>query len=87
MWKRAWAARRSGRWATSGAKARKLSVMQNINQNGAFNAQYPNYGSIIQLNSIGNSNYNSLQTTLRMQQLARLYCPDSRSPGRMRWTM
>jgi hypothetical protein len=41
--------------------------MRNINQNGAFNAQYPNYGSIIQLNSIGNSNYNSLQTTLKVR--------------------
>jgi hypothetical protein len=51
-----------------GSQARRLSIMQNINQNGAFNAEYPNYGSIIQLNSIGNSNYNSLQTTLRVRQ-------------------
>jgi hypothetical protein len=50
-----------------GSKARKLSVMQDINQNGAFNAQYPNYGSIIQLNSDGISNYNSLQTILRVR--------------------
>ena len=50
-----------------GSQGRRLSIMQNINQNGAFNAQYPNYGSIIQLNSIGNSNYNSLQTTLRVR--------------------
>jgi len=42
-------------------------VMQNINENGAFNAQYPNFGSILQLNSIGNSNYNSLQTTLKIR--------------------
>ncbi|HWY58227.1 MAG TPA: TonB-dependent receptor [Terriglobales bacterium] len=28
---------------------------------------YPNVGSILQLNSIGNSNYNSLQTTLRVR--------------------
>src|SRR5207245_8927759 len=41
--------------------------MRHINQNAAFNAQYPNYGSIIQLNSIGNSNYNSLQTTLKIR--------------------
>jgi hypothetical protein len=50
-----------------GSQGRRLSIMQNINQNGAFNAQYPSYGSIIQLNSIGNSNYNSLQTTLRVR--------------------
>jgi hypothetical protein len=50
-----------------GSEGRKLSVMQNINQNGAFNAQYPNFGSILQLNSIGNSNYNSLQTVLKIR--------------------
>ena len=49
-----------------GSDAHKLSIMQNINQNGAFSAQYPNYGSIIQLNSAGTSNYNSLQTTLKI---------------------
>jgi hypothetical protein len=51
-----------------GSDAHKLSVMENINQNGAFNAQYPNYGSIIQLNSVGASNYNSLQTILKVRQ-------------------
>src|SRR5581483_11707760 len=50
-----------------GSEGRRLSVMQNINQNNAFSAQYPAYGSIIQLNSIGTSNYNSLQTTLRVR--------------------
>jgi hypothetical protein len=50
-----------------GSEGRKLSVMENINQNGAFNAQYPNFGSIIQLNSVGTSNYNSLQTTLKIR--------------------
>jgi hypothetical protein len=50
-----------------GSDAHKLSVMTNINQNGAFSAQYPNYGSIIQLNSEGTSNYNSLQTTLKIR--------------------
>jgi hypothetical protein len=50
-----------------GSAGHKLSVMRDINQNGAFNALYPNYGSIIQLNSIGNSNYNSLQTTLKIR--------------------
>jgi hypothetical protein len=50
-----------------GSEGRKLGVMENINQNGAFNAQYPNYGSIIQLNSVGTSNYNSLQTVLKVR--------------------
>jgi hypothetical protein len=50
-----------------GSEGRKLSVMLNINQFGQFAAQYPNAGSIAQLNSIGTSNYNSLQTTLRLR--------------------
>ena len=50
-----------------GSDAHKLSVMQNINQNGQYTAQYPNFGSILQLNSIGTSNYNSLQTTLKIR--------------------
>src|SRR5207248_6475360 len=50
-----------------GSQGRKLSVMQNINQHGAFKAPYPNFGSILQLNSIGTSNYNSLQTVLRVR--------------------
>lgn len=50
-----------------GSQGRKLSVMENINQNGAFSTQYPNFGSIIQLNSVGTSNYNSLQTTLKIR--------------------
>jgi Carboxypeptidase regulatory-like domain len=35
--------------------------------NGKFVAQFPNYGGINQLNSIGTSNYNALQTTLRLR--------------------
>ncbi|MGA9798287.1 MAG: carboxypeptidase-like regulatory domain-containing protein [Terriglobales bacterium] len=55
-----------------GSEGRKLSTMLNINQLGAdptgrFNGQYPNAGSIIQLNSNGTSNYNSLQTSLRIR--------------------
>jgi hypothetical protein len=50
-----------------GSEGRKLSVMRNINQNGAFDAQYPNIGSVLQLNSIGTSNYNALQTTLKIK--------------------
>jgi Carboxypeptidase regulatory-like domain/TonB dependent receptor len=54
-----------------GSIAHKLSVMLNINQpplTGGprpFAAQYPNYGDINQLNSVGNSNYNSLQATFK----------------------
>ena len=50
-----------------GSQGRKLSVMENINQNGAFDAQYPNFGSILQMNSEGTSNYNALQTTLKIR--------------------
>jgi hypothetical protein len=55
-----------------GSEGRKLSTMLNINQLGAsptgrFNAQFPNVGSIVQLNSAGTSNYNSLQSTLRVR--------------------
>ena len=46
-----------------GSQGRKLNIMTNINQNGAF----PNFGSILQLNSIGTSNYNALQTSLRIR--------------------
>jgi len=51
-----------------GSQGRKLGVMENINQNGDFTALYPNYGSVIQLNSVGTSNYNSLQTILKVRQ-------------------
>ncbi len=50
-----------------GSQGRKLSVMLNINQFGAYNAQFPNVGSINQLNSVGTSNYNALQATLKMR--------------------
>jgi hypothetical protein len=50
-----------------GSEGRKLSVMLNINQFGQLNAQFPNYGGINQLNSIGTSNYNALQSTLRLR--------------------
>ncbi len=46
-----------------GSQGRKLNLVSDINQNGAF----PNFGSILQLNSAGTSNYNSLQTTLRIR--------------------
>ncbi len=47
-----------------GSEGRKLNIVSNINQNGAF----PNFGSILQLNSAGTSNYNSLQSTFRIRQ-------------------
>jgi hypothetical protein len=55
-----------------GSEGRKLSVLLDINQEaGSFTdgnfPQYPNFGSINQLNSIGTSNYNALQSTLRLR--------------------
>jgi Carboxypeptidase regulatory-like domain len=55
-----------------GSVGHKLSVMLNINQPDAagvrpFATQYPDYGDINQLNSIGNSNYHSLQSTFRIR--------------------
>jgi hypothetical protein len=55
-----------------GSEGRKLSLMRNINQNCGFCTQFPNYGSgsggsINQLNSVGTSNYNSLQTVLKLK--------------------
>jgi hypothetical protein len=45
-----------------GSQGRKLNIVTNINQNNEF----PNFGSILQLNSIGTSNYNALQTNLKV---------------------
>ena len=50
-----------------GSNGHKLSVMTDINQNGAFNALYPNYGSILQLESEGTSNYNALQAIFKLR--------------------
>jgi len=56
-----------------GSEGRKLSTILNINQAvppasvGPWTSLYPNVGSILQMNSIGTSNYNSLQTTLRVR--------------------
>ncbi len=57
-----------------GSAGHKLNVMLNINQNpvtlaatgGPFSTLYPNVGSVLQLNSIGNSNYNALQAVLKL---------------------
>jgi hypothetical protein len=56
-----------------GSEGRKLSVMLNINQFGQLGSCltpatcFPNYGSVNQLKSIGTSNYNAFQTTLRLR--------------------
>ena len=50
-----------------GSAGHKLSVMDNINLDGHLNGQYPNLGSVLQLNSVGNSNYNALQSTLKIR--------------------
>ena len=44
-----------------GSEGRKLNLVSNINQNGAF----PNFGAILQLNTSGTSNYNALQVVFR----------------------
>jgi hypothetical protein len=44
-----------------GSEGRKLNIVSNINQNDA----YPQFGNILQLNTIGTSNYNALQTVFR----------------------
>jgi len=46
-----------------GSEGRKLNIVSNINSSGAF----PNFGNILQLNTIGTSNYNSLQTVFRLR--------------------
>ena len=64
-----------------GSQGRKLNLVSNINQpivNGvpepninlpdpANPGPYPNFGNILQLNTIGSSNYNALQTTFRIR--------------------
>src|SRR5258708_5189498 len=52
-----------------GSEGRKLNLVSNINQpnptTGAI--PFPNFGNILQLNTIGTSNYNALQTILRLR--------------------
>jgi hypothetical protein len=50
-----------------GSEGRKLSIMLDINQFNQLTPTFPNYGGVNQLNSIGTSNYNALQTTLRLR--------------------
>ena len=46
-----------------GSQGRKLNIISNINQNGTFT----HLGTILQMNSVGTSNYNSLQSTFRLR--------------------
>jgi hypothetical protein len=46
-----------------GSQGRKLNIISNINQNGDFT----HFGNILQMNSSGTSNYNSLQSTFRLR--------------------
>ena len=48
-----------------GSEGRKLNIVSNINQGNAVSSHF---GSILQLNSAGTSNYNSLQTTFRLRE-------------------
>src|SRR5207244_8775222 len=50
-----------------GSGGHRLSVMDDINLDGHLNGQYPNIRSVLQLNSVGNSNYNALQSVLRIR--------------------
>jgi Carboxypeptidase regulatory-like domain/TonB dependent receptor len=49
-----------------GSAAHKLAVMESLNTSGLITT-YPNLGTVLQENSVGNSNYNSLQATLRIR--------------------
>jgi outer membrane receptor protein involved in Fe transport len=50
-----------------GGLGRKLTITENIKHDGAFDAQYPNVGSINQFNSVVTSNYNALQSVLKIR--------------------
>lgn len=50
-----------------GSAGHKLTITRNINQDGAYATTYPQFGSINQLANIATSNYNSLQSVLRVR--------------------
>lgn len=59
-----------------GSEGRKLNIVSNINPAqgsvtqplfGPLNTQYPNVGNVLQLNTIGTSNYNALQDIFRLR--------------------
>jgi hypothetical protein len=71
-----------------GSQGRKLTVTESINQNGSFDVQYPNVGSINQFNSAVTSNP---QTTTHSRAscgygLGTVLPPSSRTLGPMPWT-
>jgi hypothetical protein len=50
-----------------GTGGRRLSIMENIGPGSSLTPAYPAFGNINQLSSIGSSNYNALQSTLRLR--------------------
>jgi len=52
-----------------GSQGRKLNIVTNINQPDPTGTvfPFPNFGSILQLNSVGTSNYNALQSSYRVR--------------------
>ena len=53
-----------------GSQGRKLNIVTNINQPDNATGTifpFPNFGSILRLNSVGTSNYNALQTTFKVR--------------------
>ena len=50
-----------------GGQGRKLTLTENINQDGTLNDEYPNVGSVNQFNSDVTSNYSAFQTILRFR--------------------
>jgi hypothetical protein len=52
-----------------GSEGRKLNIVTNINQPDPTGTvfPFPNFGSILRLNSVGTSNYNALQTSFRVR--------------------
>jgi len=52
-----------------GSEGRKLNIVSNINptNSAGVHTNFPNFGNILQLNTIGTSNYNSLQTVFRLR--------------------
>lgn len=49
-----------------GSAGHKLSVMDSLTTS-QLRAQYPNIGTVLQLNSVGNSNYNAFQSTFKVR--------------------
>jgi hypothetical protein len=50
-----------------GSQGRKLTMTENINQDGTLNDEYPNVGSVNQFNIDVTSNYSAFQTILRIR--------------------